>query len=150
MMGTIAFFGYIHGNVTANSRCHRRSQSVLLFRRLSSGQEVPIAYWMYLVRVTDTEAKSYCKRDPAKVHRVGREREEMKVFGGMPRNTFVCSADGKLGRGAKTFAKRLAAKFASKWEKSYSQVCGYVNARLRSICTMLVGRTLDTARERGR
>jgi hypothetical protein len=35
-----------------------------------------------------------------------------------------------LGREAKTFAKRLAAKPANKWEKSYSQVCGYVNARL--------------------
>jgi hypothetical protein len=35
-----------------------------------------------------------------------------------------------LGREAKTFAKRLAAKLANKWEKSYSQVCGYVNARL--------------------
>jgi hypothetical protein len=43
---------------------------------------------------------------------------------------FVCSVDGMLGREAKTFAKRLAAKLANKWEKSYSQVCGHVNARL--------------------
>ena len=38
--------------------------------------------------------------------------------------------DGLLGREAQTFAKRLAAKLANKWEKSYSQVCGYINARL--------------------
>jgi hypothetical protein len=44
---------------------------------------------------------------------------------------FVCSVDGILGQEAKTFAQRLAAKLANKWEKSYSQVSGYVNnARL--------------------
>jgi hypothetical protein len=45
---------------------------------------------------------------------------------------FVCSVDGMLGREAKTFAIRLvaSAKLANKWEKSYSQVCGYVNAQL--------------------
>jgi hypothetical protein len=35
-----------------------------------------------------------------------------------------------LGREASTFAKRLAAKLANKWQKPYSQVCGYVQARL--------------------
>jgi hypothetical protein len=35
-----------------------------------------------------------------------------------------------LGREAKTFAKWLSAKLVSKWQRPYSQVCGYVNARL--------------------
>jgi hypothetical protein len=35
-----------------------------------------------------------------------------------------------LGREAATFAKRLAAKLAAKWQRTYSQVCGYVKARL--------------------
>ena len=33
-------------------------------------------------------------------------------------------------REASTFAKRLSAKLATKWQKTYSQVCGYVNALL--------------------
>jgi hypothetical protein len=43
---------------------------------------------------------------------------------------FVCSTDGLLGCEAETFAKRLAAKLAIKWQKTYSQVCGYVKACL--------------------
>jgi hypothetical protein len=43
---------------------------------------------------------------------------------------FVLSVDGLLGREDKTFAKRLAAKLAGKWQKPYSQVCGHVKARL--------------------
>jgi hypothetical protein len=43
---------------------------------------------------------------------------------------FVCSVDGLLGQEAATFSKCLAAKLASiKWQRSYSEVCGYVNAR---------------------
>jgi hypothetical protein len=44
----------------------------------------------------------------------------------------VVSVDGLLGREAKTFSKRLAAssQLSSKWQPSYSEVCGYVNARL--------------------
>jgi hypothetical protein len=40
-----------------------------------------------------------------------------------------------MGREASTFAKRLSAKLAEKWQKPYSQVCGYVNVRL-SIATV--------------
>jgi hypothetical protein len=46
------------------------------------------------------------------------------------RAPFVCSVNDLLGQEAKTFAKRPAAKLANKWEKSSSQVCGCVNARL--------------------
>jgi hypothetical protein len=35
-----------------------------------------------------------------------------------------------LGQEASTFAKRLSAKLAEKWQKPYSQVCGYINVRL--------------------
>ncbi len=85
------------------------------------------------VRVTDTDAKSYRKRDPAKVLETG-EKEKKKKY---PESCleqrrhftpFVVSVDGLLGREASTFAKRLAAKLAQKWKRSYSQTCGYVNA----------------------
>jgi hypothetical protein len=42
---------------------------------------------------------------------------------------FMCSTDGLLGQEASAFAKRLAAKLATKWQKMYSQVFGYVQAR---------------------
>jgi hypothetical protein len=67
--------------------------------------------------------------------RVAREGEEENLEACLERRRhftpFVCSVDaGLLGREAKTFAKRLAAKLASKWEKTYSQACGCINARL--------------------
>jgi hypothetical protein len=41
----------------------------------------------------------------------------------------VVSADGLLGKDAKILLKKLSSLLAEKWEKSYSKVCGYVNAR---------------------
>ena len=43
---------------------------------------------------------------------------------------FVCSVDDLLGREATIFSKRLAAKLAAKWQRTYSKVCWCVNARL--------------------
>ena len=43
---------------------------------------------------------------------------------------FVVSADGMLGREAEALLKRLSGKLATKWEQPYSQVCGFVRARL--------------------
>ena len=42
----------------------------------------------------------------------------------------VLSVDGLLHREAEHFLKRIAANLAHKWEKTYSQTCGYVRARL--------------------
>jgi hypothetical protein len=90
------------------------------------------------VRVTDTDAKSYCKRPPAKVLATQEKEKKRKYLENCLKQRrhftpFVVSVDGLLGREAATFSKRLAAKLASKWQRSYSEVCGYVNARL-SIC----------------
>ena len=35
-----------------------------------------------------------------------------------------------LGRKDKSFANRLVVKLAGKWQKLYSQVCGYMKAKL--------------------
>jgi hypothetical protein len=43
---------------------------------------------------------------------------------------FVVSTDGMLGKEAKVLMRTLAARLAEKWEKPYSEVCGYVNARM--------------------
>ena len=42
----------------------------------------------------------------------------------------MLSVDGLLHREAEHFLKRMAANLAHKWEKPYSQTCGYVRARL--------------------
>jgi hypothetical protein len=87
------------------------------------------------VRVTDTDQPTHCKRDPDSVI-LSQEMEKKKKY---PEpcleqrrhfTPFVVSIDGLLGREASTLAKRLAQKLAIKWQRSYLQVCGYVNARL--------------------
>jgi hypothetical protein len=40
----------------------------------------------------------------------------------------VVSTDGLLGKEAKTLLKKMFALLAKKWEKLYSEVCGYANA----------------------
>jgi hypothetical protein len=44
--------------------------------------------------------------------------------------TFISSVDGLLGREATIFSKCLPAKVAAKWQRTYSEVCGSVHARL--------------------
>jgi hypothetical protein len=43
---------------------------------------------------------------------------------------FVVSTDGLLGKEAKTLLKKILALLVEKWEKSYSEVCGYFHARM--------------------
>jgi hypothetical protein len=38
--------------------------------------------------------------------------------------------DGLFGKEVKTFLKKLSSLLAKKWEKTYSKVCGYVNAQM--------------------
>jgi hypothetical protein len=87
------------------------------------------------VRVTDTDANSYCKCPLAKVIETQEKEKKRKYLQNCLKQRchftpFVVSVDGLLGREAATFSKRLAAKLASKWQRNYSEVCGYVNARL--------------------
>ena len=43
----------------------------------------------------------------------------------------MVSADGLIGKEAKTLLKRISALLAKKWDnKPYSVVCGYVNSRM--------------------
>jgi hypothetical protein len=43
---------------------------------------------------------------------------------------FVASTDGLLGKESRTLLKKLSVLLAEKWEKPYSEICGYVNARM--------------------
>jgi hypothetical protein len=50
----------------------------------------------------------------------------------------VVSTDGCLfGKRAKTLLKRLSSVLSEKWGKSYSEVCGYVNARMSIVASPL-------------
>jgi hypothetical protein len=87
------------------------------------------------VRVTDTDAKSYCSRDPHKVL-AQQEREKKKKYldacleQRRHFTPFVVSTDGLVGREAGELLKRLSLRLAEKWERPYSVVRGFVNARM--------------------
>ena len=85
--------------------------------------------------VTDTDAKSYCTRSPDQVlaqaesdkkkkYRLSCE-ERRAVF------TPLCvSVDRLFGKETEHFVKRIGQSLSVKWEKSYSQVMGWIRARL--------------------
>ena len=63
----------------------------------------------------------------------------------------VMSVDGLLHREVEHFLKRMAANLAHKWEKPYSQTCGYVRARLAfaiiratNLCNQFVSKGLTS------
>ena len=59
---------------------------------------------------------------------------------------FVVSADGLLGREANTYLRRIAALLAVKWDRPYSQVCGFVKARMAIAIVRATSRTLRGSR----
>jgi hypothetical protein len=82
------------------------------------------------------DGNSYCKHPPAKVIETQEKEKKRKYLENCLKQRhhfttpFAISFDGLLGREAATFSKRLAAKLALKWQRNYSEVCGYVNAHL--------------------
>jgi hypothetical protein len=87
------------------------------------------------VRITDVDAKSNRSKAPVKVlatHEREKKKKYLEACLEQRRHfsPFVVSTDGLLGKEAKTLLKKLSAQLAEKWEKPYSQVCGYVNARM--------------------
>ena len=108
------------------------------------------------VRITDVDAKSNRSKDPMKVL-AAHEREKKKKYlepcleQRRHFSPFVVSTDGLLGKEAKTLLKKLSAVLAAKWDKPYSQICGYVNARmsiaiLRATHMCLRGSRVPTSR----
>ena len=87
------------------------------------------------VRVTDTDVTSYRSLPPSKVLEK-QEREKKKKYlepclqARRHFTPFVVSADGLKGCEATVFMKRIAALLSEKWQRPYSEVCGYVNARI--------------------
>ena len=87
------------------------------------------------VRITDVDAKSNRSKDPDKVlatHEREKKKKYLEACLDQRRHfsPFVVSTDGLLGKEAKTLLKKLSGLLAEKWEKPYSEVCGYVKARM--------------------
>ena len=87
------------------------------------------------IRVTDTDASSYRNSDPVKVLKK-QERDKKDKYGDacteahMHFTPLVFSVDGLEGSEAQAARKRLASRLAAKWNRNYSQVCGFVWSRL--------------------
>ena len=90
---------------------------------------------LFDVKVVDTDAPSHRTRSSEAILESG-AKEKKRVYEQAVverRGNFtpiVLSVDGLLHREAKHFLKRMVANLAHKWEKPYSQTCGYVRARL--------------------
>lgn len=87
------------------------------------------------VRITDTDAPAYRGQDPAMVL-LGHEKRKKDKYNDAclaRRRTFtplVFSVDGMRGPEATAASKRLASLLATKWKRTYSDVCGFVRSRL--------------------
>ncbi len=87
------------------------------------------------VRITDLDAKSNRSRDPMKVL-AAHEREKKKKYREpcleqhCHFTPFVVSTDGMIRKESKLLLKKLSALLSEKWEKPYSEVCGFINARM--------------------
>ena len=87
------------------------------------------------IRITDLDAP-YQRSISAKKCLARHETEKKKKYldaclGNCRTFTpLVYSIDGMCGPETAAFGKRLAAKLAEKWQRPYSEVCGYVRSRL--------------------
>ena len=86
------------------------------------------------IRVTDTDAPTYRGQDPHKVlARHEKEKKDKYVEPCLARRRhftpLVFSVDGLRGTEADAATKRLASRLATKWKRTYSDVCGYVRSR---------------------
>ena len=101
----------------------------LLIRGLwAHGTDCIIDVW-----VTDTDCKSQRSKDPMKVLKTHEKEKKKKYLESCleQRHHFtpiVVLTNGLVGREAKTLLKKLSTLIAEKSGKSYSEVCGYVNA----------------------
>ena len=64
----------------------------------------------------------------------------------MPRALFVISVDGMMGKEAKALMKHVAYLYVDKWDLTYSQVRGYLNAKISIACLRAAHRCLRGSR----
>ena len=111
------------------------------------------------VRITDTDAKSYGNVDSKKIlERFAREKKAKYKDACFERRRdftpLVYSVDGLPCKEAQDAERRLGALLAKKWERSYSEMVGYVRTRMslavvRANTLMLRGERANTWARRG-
>ena len=90
---------------------------------------------MFNIRIVDLDAGSYLPMTPEKaLEKAEKEKKELYLQACLEcRSTFtimVYSADGIPGAEALTAQKRLAALLSYKLKREYSEMCGFVQARM--------------------
>ncbi|KAL3795565.1 hypothetical protein ACHAWO_009861 [Cyclotella atomus] len=100
-----------------------------------------IGFWkrnrecLFDVRITDTEGRSTRNQDPERViAKCEKEKKDKHLEACLYRRKdfvpLVYSVDGLSGREAKSAERRVASALAWKWKRHYSEMCGYVRARM--------------------
>ena len=87
------------------------------------------------IRITDTDAKSYQNISSSKVlERAAKVKKDKYLIACLERRrTFmplVYSVDGMACKEALAFEKRVASLLASKWNRPYSEMVGFVRGRM--------------------
>ena len=90
---------------------------------------------LFDVRLTDTESRSTRNQDPKRVlAKCEKEKKDKHLKPCLERRKdfvpLVYSVDGISGREAKSAERRLASALSWKWKRDYSEMCGYVRARM--------------------
>ena len=87
------------------------------------------------IRVTDTDAKSYIPYTSRKVlERAAKEKKDKYLAPCLERRRsfvpLIYSVDGMACKEAKAFERRVASLMASKWDRQYSEMVGFVRGRM--------------------
>ena len=90
---------------------------------------------LFDIRVTDTDAKSYLTHSPNQVLAQAEKDKKLKYGSSCEERravfTPLCvSVDRLFGKETEHFVKRIGQSLLLKWDKSYSQVMGWIRARL--------------------
>ena len=90
---------------------------------------------LFDVRITDTECRSTRNQDPEKVlQKCEQLKKEKHLAPCLERRRdftpLVYSVDGMAGRETKAAERKLASRLASKWDREYSEMVGFVRMRM--------------------
>ena len=107
------------------------------------------------MRITDTDARSYWKKEFAKVLEQHEKEKKDKYLQNCleMRKDFtpmIYSVDGIEGREARNAEKRLATHLAGKWKREYSQMVYYVRVRMAIVVVRANSLLIRGSRDRQR
>jgi hypothetical protein len=107
------------------------------------------------VRITDTDAKSYANNSSERcLERAAKEKKDKYAQACLERRRsftpLVYSVDGMACKEARAFEKRVASLLASKWDRPYSEMVGFVRTRMSVAIVRANTLLLRGARSQGR